>query len=49
MDKKNFKNNKENFYFKEDSDDENEDAEILIMGIDTQTHNGESYQESEVD
>ena len=36
-------------YSKEDSDNESKDAKILFMGIDTQTHNGESYEESEVE
>ena len=42
MDKKNFKKKKEKFYSKEDSDNEHKDAEIIFMGIDTQTQNGES-------
>ena len=37
IDKKKFKKNKENFYSKEDSDDESKDGEILFMEIDTQT------------
>ena len=49
MDKKKFKKKKENFYSKEDSDDKSKYVEILFMGIDTQTQNGESYEESEVD
>ena len=48
MDKKKFKKKKEKFYSKEDNDDESEDAKILFIGIDTQTQNGESYEESKV-
>ena len=47
MDKKKFKKNKKNFYSKEDSDDESEDAEILFMG--TVTSDEESDKEGEVD
>ena len=49
MDKNKFKKKKENFFSKEDSEDESKDAEILFMGIDAQTKNGESYEESEVE